>query len=698
MNQRRFDQRVGWIFLGLALMLGACRSAPVTPTPTLAVPAEVEIPPTNTPLPPTLPPTATPEPTTEPTIVPTETPEPISPAPAALFESDSCRFDVPDGRAVQCGYLTVPEDRSRPDGRMIRLHVAIFKSDSAQPRPDPILYLEGGPGGDALETVPFAFEERFSPFLANRDFIMFDQRGTGYSEPSLACEEYTQLTFDTLEEVLTLEEETRLVLDSLNACRDRLVAEGVNLAAYNSAASAADVNDLRLALGYDAWNLFGISYGTRLAQTVMRDFPSGIRSAILDSTYPLPVSLLTDTPANVARAFAIFFAGCAADPACATAYPNLETTFFDLVEQLNQTPITVPVTYVFTGERYDSRLNGDDLIGILFQSLYSTELIPLMPQIISEIAAGDNGNLSILLTTFLADSEFSSVGLQLSVQCHEEIAFSQPGEAAAAVADYPQLERFFTGSPSAGELALTVCANWGAGTADPVENEPVRSDIPALILAGEYDPITPPAWGRLAAADLSRSYYYEFPGMGHGVSVSDDCPRSIALAFLDAPETAPDGGCVEAMGTGPAFVVADETAVTVTLTPFTADLGLVQLEGVIPAGWEEVGPGIYTRSSHILDQTFILQQAAPGVGVSQLLSLLEAQLRLEERPVSRGVYQAGGRGWSLYESELQNMVVDIALAPDGLYTYVVLMSSESDEREALYTAVFLPALEAIHIP
>jgi hypothetical protein len=171
------------------------------------------------------------------------------------FISSSCDFIVPGGRDVTCGYLTVPEDRSQPDGREIRLHVAVFTSESGNPAPDPIVYLEGGPGGEPLETLVFTFEDFFAPYLAERDVIIFDQRGTGLSEPSLACPELVDASIEYLDDVLSDEEEAEIYLTAMSACRERLATDGINFTAYNSRENAADLNDLRIALGYDEWEL-----------------------------------------------------------------------------------------------------------------------------------------------------------------------------------------------------------------------------------------------------------------------------------------------------------------------------------------------------------------------------------------------------------------------------------------------------------
>lgn len=641
--------------------------------------------------------TATATAPTAPTATETATPIAEEAAYVPLFESATCQFEVPEGREVDCGYLIVPGDREDlADGSTVRLHVAIFASESETPEPDPIVYLAGGPGGDALETVPFAFENRFAPFLEKRELIMFDQRGTGYSEPSLACPEYTELSLELLDDILTPEEAVEIYLETLATCHERLEEEGVDFSDYNSAASAADVRDLRRALAYEAVNLFGVSYGTRLAQTIVRDYPEGIRSVTLDSAYPIAANIVLETPANLARAFDVFFDGCAADAACRAAYPELEDRFWELVAATDEEPITVPVLYAFTGEQYDAALVGDDLIGVLFQGLYSADIIPALPRVISDTIAGDYGLLGTLLSNFILNNEFSSVGMQFSVQCHEEIVFAEPAQAEAAVEAYPRLQDFFVGSASVGRAAFDVCAMWEAGQASPVENEPVSSDLPALVLAGEYDPITPPSWGESVAAGFSNSTFFTFPGLGHAVSLDGGCPLSVMLAFLDDPTIAPDGTCVETMA-GPAFLVPGRAVTEVMLEPFTTDVFGTEVSGVAPEGWEEVSAGVFARQETGLDQTIILQQAAPGAVAEQLLDLLTGQLGLEEGPESATTVEAGGRNWTLYEAESQGALVDIALAEEGAFTYVVLLISERGERTYLYEAVFRPALEAMQV-
>jgi pimeloyl-ACP methyl ester carboxylesterase len=456
-----------------------------------------------------------------------------------VFETAECQFEVPDGSEVRCGYLTVPEDRSTFSAvsRVARLHVAIVKSVSDDPAPDPFVYLAGGPGGYALDNIS-GIVQIFDAVLRDRDLIVFDQRGAGYSEPSLDCPEITELVIDTLDRNLTAEEEIELSGTALRACRRRVLREGADLSAYNSAQNAADVNDLRLALGYDEWNLYGVSYGTRLALTVLRDFPKGVRSVILDSVFPPQVDSLAERGANAERAFDLLFERCALNDACSAAFPDLEAAFYSLVAQLDAEPIVVQV------QSLDVVLNGDDLIGLLFELLYDSDAIPTLPELIFDVASGSYDDLERWVFRSIVQSVFVSEGMYGSVECVEEYPLSA---AARTVNDQPalgqaRLGEYFTASL---ESSLAICDVWNVDAAGAFENGVVTSDVPTLVLTGDYDPVTPPAWGRLAAETLDRSFYFEFSGVGHGVYGARECARELVDAFLAAPTVAPDADCVD---------------------------------------------------------------------------------------------------------------------------------------------------------
>ena len=680
----------------LAGLVAGCGPQPTsTPLPTEqpeATPTLVAVQPTDTPSPP-----ATAAPTTAPPTA-AATSEP-TPQPAAAFQSGPCPFDLPAGQVesetVECGYLLVPEDRTDPASPTLRLAVAIFRHPDGQPEPDPIIYLEGGPGASRLELMALTFALVLEPmFAANRDIIVFDQRGVGLSEPALDCPALDELGMELLDnemdgKELTDQEMYDVTLETLLECGDDLRATA-DLTAYNSVASAADVNDLRLALGYDQVNLWGLSYGTRLALEVLRTHPEGVRSVVLDATYPPDVDLYVEAPANADRSFDLLFESCAADEACNAAYPDLRTVFFDTVDRLEATPATFQVTDPLTRETYDAVMDGDSLVGILFQFLYETDVIPSLPKIIYDASQDNFDLIALLFSSLLLAREAISEGMQFTVQCNEELAFSSPEEYEAALAGYPELAGFFEHS-KIGSLSYETCPQWGAGQADPSANEPVGSDIPTLILAGEYDPVTPPSWAQRVSTTLANSYAFEYPGVGHGSSIVAGCPQEMMLAFLKDPSNAPDDACIAAMGE-PKFVVPGAGTEAIELVPFTSEQFGIQ--GVVPAGWEEVNPGVFARQSSALDLATIIVQSA-AVTADQLLQALTQQLGLGEPPESVGQREANGLTWTLYAVTVQGIPVDIALADSDGLALVVLLQSTADEHDVLYDAVFLPVVDAL---
>ncbi len=507
---------IGLVFLGLV----GCRNEQVGETPVVMPTVEL---------------TATPVPT-------------VTPDYEAVFETAECRFDHPREEEIRCGYLVVPEVRSNPE-RMIRLHVAVVPSIGDSPAPDPVVYLSGGPGLYTLEMAAI-YTPLFREVLKERDVILFDQRGVGYSEPSLDCPEVEQARLVQIVEELEPDEELAVGVEAATACRERLVDEGVNLSAYTSAASAADLDDLRQVLGYESWNLFGVSYGTRLALTTMRAYgDSGtIRSVVLDSVFPPQVNIYADWGVNADRVFSLIFERCAALENCNSDYPDLKARFYGLVDALNGEPMTIFVNDRINRTVLEAPFDGDDLIGISFVMAYGSENIINFPKMIRELENGNSAILNEFLAYYLYQPAIYSEGMQLSVNCFEELPFNTVAEVQETAENLP---------PQIGRIAerdvidfLALCEAWGVETAEAIENEPVVSDIPTLILAGDYDPITPPYYGMETAEWLSRSFYFEFEGLSHSVAFSSRCGMDMAAAFLDLPDVPPDASCMERLFIG----------------------------------------------------------------------------------------------------------------------------------------------------
>lgn len=455
----------------------------------------------------------------------------VSPPPrqaSSAFQQVHCPFAIGpglvEGKNIICGFLTVPEDRSQPRGPTIRLAVAVFKAPNPRPVPDPVLVLGGGPGeAQLVNTGPLINARNLTLVAAGRDLILLDQRGEGYSQPSLSC----QLN------------ETAL------ACHDRLVGEGINLNAFTTLENAADVHDLVRVLGYKQVNLEGRSYGTRLALTVMRLYPTDLRSVVLISVFPPQVNGFSDKAAVTQHAFNVLFQGCMANLHCNTAYPHLQTVFYRLVSDLNSNPITFQATNPQTHQHVPVQFSGDNLVNLLFQALYYTDLIPLLPALLFQVRHQNYTQLSRIYSDLESGDDTMSMGMYYSVECGEDMASTTLQRLQASVQVLaPELR---PGILASLQREYHVCQFWNVASVPGVQKEPVTSSIPTLIMEGEYDPITPPANGMLAAQTLSRSFFFLFPGVTHGVKTTNPCPANIEHAFLDNPTVRPDASCISSM-------------------------------------------------------------------------------------------------------------------------------------------------------
>lgn len=422
------------------------------------------------------------------------------------YRSTRCWFDAPAHVRVVCGLVTVPETPG--SSAMIQIAVARFLSATRAVEPDPVVFLTGGPGQDAATIAADAYDG-LARAAGARDIVAIDQRGTGKSDPNLSCAELRSPAYASQP------------LVALERCRERIVAGGHDPASFHTATVSDDIEAVRVALGYDTWNLVGFSYGTRLALTVARDHPEGVRSMVLSSVVPLEADILDDVAANAERSFERVFSTCAADSACAAAYPNLEATFRAAVSDLDANPATV----VVRTKQYS--LRGSDVVEILFQVLYDSSSIPYLPSLIDDAANGDFSVYGRILGALLTGDALISDGMHLSVQCADELPFSALGTPNPAVD--PLFSDVFSDATYADQ-----CAVWNVPASPSAENEPVVTAIPTLTIAGGFDPITPPAYADLVAASLTDASQAYFPGGGHSIGLSDGCSQSIIASFLGA--------------------------------------------------------------------------------------------------------------------------------------------------------------------
>ncbi len=476
------------------------------------------------------------------------------PATVPRFERATCsKIEGVEWLAnADCGYLVVPEDRSRPNGRTIRLMVARHRAQSSGKRPDPVLYLEGGPG----DIAPLEINQIIKAnFIRDRDIWVVSQRGTWSSQPALICAATNNFARELLGLRFYSEATKRAHLLATKACRDELTATGANLSAYNSTESVADLVDLRKVLGITEWNVYGNSFGTYTAQTLMREHPEGIRSVVLDSVLPTSYSIPVNWW-NARSAFDNLFNACAAQPACNAAHPHLEQTFTKLVNKLEAKPLTPTISDPNTGKNIKVMLDGGALVDWLRNQTYGIPTLQAAPDTIGGLAAGRTDSIAAVARDrasrappYHPGAPALGDGLAVGTTCRED-QLGTPQELAAAG------QRAFPGYPASvqregiGGWAYVQedCREvWKLPLAPKSMHEPVASNIPTLLLSGTFDTLTSLAGAKAAAARLSRATIVSIPGVGHTVSPWSACAQKVVLSFYADPKVVPNTSCVGAL-------------------------------------------------------------------------------------------------------------------------------------------------------
>ena len=495
--------------------------------------------------------------------------------PKPVFEDARCPVEVPDGARVECGYVQVPESRDDPDGRQVRLLVAVLRSAAGQPRPDPLVVTSGGPGSSSAGLLSLAH----SVYARDRDVVVVEQRGARWSQPWLRCPEVEQTLLAGLRTADPVTAETDREVAAARACASRLRAEGNDLSAYTTADLAEDLVDVRAALGYEQWNLYGLSYSTRLALTVLRDHPAGLRAVLLDSVSPPELAQYDERIGGLRDGFARLVGDCAAQTACRRAYPDLQASLVSAARRLDASPLPIDAVSPVTGEPVRLLLTGDDLVSIVFNALYEPAVARLVPLIVDRLAARDPDAAAPVADAALRQLTRFSLGTYYSVQCAEQAPLTDTaaaGRDADAFPGLPDVHLTWLGSD------LAVCDAWGV----PPDLSAARaavSDVPVLVVAGRYDPVTPPEWGRQVAARLPNAAYVEVPAAGHIPSLQGECVPGIAAAFLADPQRAVDSSCVGELPTLD-FVVPDEVALTAGVYRLARDAGSGRPAGLVALG------------------------------------------------------------------------------------------------------------------
>ncbi len=635
----------------------------------------------------------------------------------AEFEESTCGFEPPPGPNPRCGTVTVPADWSAvdpsgvvPEGEdTIELAVAVLPSTSGSPADDPIVYLDGGPGSHSLETSRF-FVDFLEPMRERGDVVLFDQRGVGLTTPRLHCPE-SQAIQRQLEDDPSIDDDqaSDLFDGALGQCADRLLSSGIDLTDYSTVNSSHDVEAIRIALGFDQWNLVGVSYGTRLGLEVLRRHPEMVRSAVLDSVLPPEVEPVRDNPQTFVDSYELVVAACAAEPACAGG-GDLSQRLRSVVDRYDQDPVQIEIENWITGESDEIYLTGDEIIGIAVQALYSPSQFGDLPELVAELEEGRTGAAVEFLSQDRSTEQFFSNAMFYSLVCQEEVAFADPDEVAAALPVNPfdvDGEPFDFAS-NVGSRAFETCEAFGDGVllesqeADG-STAPVASDVPTLLLGGRFDPVTPASWAQVAAQSLSAAQVVVAPELSHGVS-SDPCGLRVVVSFIEQPNDAVDPSCLD--NTDLRFLGPPEAEVELEEAEIVGPSG-GSLQILQPSEWSKGSlEGDQYRRDSFLDPTELFQLIGNPSLITVIQDFIEEGQGFQLPPASpfAGDERLGSLGpddldqnWSRRTATGGGVIVEwFEVDVDQRRVVVALVAPEA-EYDVLVASVLEPALRAIEI-
>lgn len=460
-----------------------------------------------------------------------------SAASAAGVVLSDCRLAHPAGLGsvpARCGSLTVAEDPDEPGGRQIALHIAVVPAlDRRRPR-EPLFIVAGGPGQAAADFYA-VYAGAFAAVQRTRDLVLLDQRGTGRSN-RLSCDfpDDFELSMPVPARIRELSAECRRGL----AGRPQF---------YTTSIAVRDLEAVRAALSYERINLYGVSYGTRVVQHYLRRYAAHARAVVLDGVVAPDKTLGPETPFDAQRALDLMFARCRQDPACDLAFPDLAGRFERLRAELAARPHSVTLPDPATGEPRTLEFDALQLAGSVRLLNYSSVTSSLLPLFIDRATHGDYTSLAAQLLMFSQHLDAQlAYGMNAAVACSEDVpAFGRVDRAA--------LGRTYLGAEQLDGL-VALCDGWPRGVVDADLFAPLSSAVPALLLSGEADPVTPPASGARAARGFSDSLHVVVPGQGHG-QLAVPCAARVIAAFLDAGTArALDAGCLATAAAVP-FVI-----------------------------------------------------------------------------------------------------------------------------------------------
>ncbi|MGO4550955.1 alpha/beta hydrolase [Lysobacter sp. 2RAF19] len=459
-----------------------------------------------------------------------------------------CTLSPPmGGQSVeaQCGTLSVAENPAQPKGRRIALNIAWIPADeSGNHDPDPVFLIAGGPGQSATESFP-GMIPAFHDASKNRDLLMVDQRGTGKSNPLLCKpDDEDKAAPDTVDTSAADADESPEASRAMAVkCRDQL-ARKADLRFYTTTDATRDLDAVREAIGAQKINLMGVSYGTRVAQQYAMHYPQHTRTIVLDSVAPNAIYLGNDFARNLESALDLQFGQCAKTPGCTKALGDPRERLNALMTKLRAEAPLVKYRDAATGEMKEERLRPGHVAGLARMYAYVPIASSILPLLLHEADQGRYENLmslSKMLGGSMADA--MAYGMQLSVVCSEDAAGLRVDDAMASS---------LLGN-SLVDLMQAQCSVWPRGAVPKDFHAPLSTDVPALLLSGELDPVTPPSYAAQVVKTLPKGRALVLRGQGHNVIAAGCMPKLWAQFLETADAKKLDATCLDTLTYTPPF-------------------------------------------------------------------------------------------------------------------------------------------------
>lgn len=461
---------------------------------------------------------------------------------AAALELNDCRINAgpayPSLKA-RCGRLSRPLNPADPAGQQIELNVVVVPALSLEPATDPIVPIAGGPGQGTVDFYAGSFSA-FEMLRRERDILLVDQRGTGQSAP---------MNCSVADEDPILPPNTReRAIDAARACLDELPYDPRY---FTTSVAVTDLEAVREALGYSSLNIYGVSYGSRVAQHFARRYPASTRTVVLDGVVPATLALGPDIPLQAQQAVERIFSRCAEDAACGNAFPDVAKSFERLRAELDDAPVSLAIPHPKSNiiEVFD--FGAEEFAGAVRLLAYHPSTIALLPFLVDSAARGQLEPLAMQFLT-VRDSldDMLAMGMHNAVMCTEDAPFfdQEPVTDEALAATYI--------GPVMLESLEAMCSVWPAGVLDEDFKSALNSDLPVLLLSGDADPITPPAYATQAAELLTNKHEITGVNQGHGLAPRG-CTPQIMADFVDAASIAgldDKDDCLEAVFAMPFFL------------------------------------------------------------------------------------------------------------------------------------------------